>query len=195
MMPDKIDLRRREMRAICKEYGLEGLPVLGRGCFAIVFNNGDTAIKLMADPMTYAAYSDEHVASSPHFCQVVRDYGIVGKCGDSYIYMLELERLESLDDHPQVYADIWPLIEKFRETRDTMVWHKFWTCDHEFLTDQAETGRYRKSLSNFMEQLSSFVKRFGATLDLHKGNFMVRPGRIPEIVFTDPVYDYDLFPE
>jgi hypothetical protein len=46
-----------------------------------------------------------------------------------------------------------------------------------------------------MEQLSSFVKRFGATLDLHKGNFMVRPGRIPEIVFTDPVYDYDLFPE
>lgn len=178
---------------------LEDLPVLGRGKFSIVYDNGDSALHLTCDPSSYALHCDGVAAvKSKHFSKVLKDHGVVGHqgAGDLTLYAFETEKLVPLRGFNQarkLYKQIINLYDYFNgvgvyERRDLRAarYQKVLGC----IIAEKSIGH---SLKVALSELSHFLMQFNdVALDLHAANFMVRP-ECGTLVLNDPVVDYGVY--
>lgn len=189
-----LDLRNHEVRQAREHKALRGLPVLARGVFSAVFDTGHSILKLTTDPVTYALLSDSTLSRDPHFPKVIKRYGIVGKQGDVFLYLIEIEKLKPIFDYKREQKIASPLFSSFDSTTESRKYEVWTGKEHaEWLDGEAEKDVYPASFSRAMKKLSRFVEKFDAALDLHWGNIMVRPGQKRTLVFSDPVFNTNLF--
>lgn len=78
---------------IARHPALKGKTRIGRGFYSVVFDNGDTVLKLTADAHHYDLL--QFYADSSCFPKVVVNHGYVGeqKRGEFPLYLLEIEKL------------------------------------------------------------------------------------------------------
>ncbi len=193
-----LNLRHHEVRRTRQHKALQGLPVMARGVFSAVFDKGDTVLKLTTDPITYALLSDPVLSRDPHFPKVHKRHGIVGKQGNVFLYLLEMEKLRSISCYKRESRLLEPLLHNYENTTAMhKVFHegRNWTAEDDalWLVREAEAGIYDKGFSRALIKLADFVQNFEAVLDLHWGNIMVRPGRKRSVVFSDPVFNAELY--
>lgn len=182
---------------------LQGKPLLGRGKFSTVYDNGDTVLHLTTDPISYALHCDgqmEIASKSKHFSQVVNDFGDVGEQyrGDLTLYLFETEKLVKLRGNIQqrrlallvqsVHTDALDAHSKLKGFyRDTPVeWALNYMSTNELLEE---------SIGDAITLLSDLARNYPhAGLDLHLANFMVRPAD-GTLVFNDPLADTEIYAE
>ena len=191
-----LDLRLSEVRKVRNGKHLKGLPLIGRGAFSAVYDKGDTVMKLTTDPVTYALLSDSELSRSKHFPTVIKRHGIVGKQGDVFLYLIELEKLEPIWEYCEEFDSVYGLLERFESTTTNFkIEGKEWSAadSKKWLERECNIGGYTRSLKRAMAKLGMFVEKFEASLDLHAGNLMVRPGSKAAVVFSDPVFNTQLY--
>lgn len=177
---------------------IAGKTLIGRGTFSLVFDNGDTVLKLTTDSCHYEMlkfYSDDGV----RFPKVLADHGVVGVQGhmDLNLYLIEVERLEPIT----VKSGEWKLVKALIKGAANMMRTKTPVFERhankidmrlivpETLFQMAEDKTLPTDVKEALDSIARFSMDYeGVALDFHRANFMVRPST-GAAVFSDPVYN------
>lgn len=174
---------------------LRGKQRIGRGFYSVVFDNGDTVLKLTADAHHYDLL--QFYAEGPHFPKVIVNHGYVGdqKAGEFPLYLLEIEKLVKVPGK----TDNSKIVHKLCRTAARMMAAK--TPIFERHADKIDMARivpetfYQMSedkdlptqLREGLEQLGRFALDYeGVGMDFHPSNFMQREAT-GELVLSDPI--------
>lgn len=175
---------------------LQGKKRLGRGVFSLVFEGSrpDTVYKMTVDNYNYLVLNGNAATDNEHFPTVVNDHCRIGEtsiCNQSYpIYLYEMERLEKLRNNtaPNKLAST---IAHFSESSPHC-----WTKSSDILGFLSQCDSLPNSVRNAFSSLCDWCDTHrpkSMCLDLHRGNFMQRPGG--ELVMVDPVMNYRIWME
>lgn len=187
-----------------KHEALAGLPLIGRGKFSTVYDNGDTVLHLTVDPVSYSLHCDGVTAvKGPHFSRVVNDYGDIGeqKRGGLVIYLFETEKLAPLRGNINARRTAKAIIKTMWgvDRLESIVGlngrtHGVYLRD--IVMRAVSVGKFPPSICDALRQMSDFVLNSGsfALFDLHNANFMVRPSD-GVLVFNDPMCDGNIYYE
>lgn len=196
----------RGTKAALKLPELEGLPRIGRGKFSVVFDKGDTVMRLTTDRTAYELNCRNYTGDNVHFPKLIEDYGIVGDQLDDEraLFLFETEKLLPLRGNLTARRQC-KVVQRMRQdgydqfARD--IGESTLTLEH--MADQLEAEH--ETFANFPKPFTSLpvtmietfsnMARFATDyehpmLDFHDGNFMVRPG-CGTLVFNDPFADVD----
>lgn len=192
-------LNDRGTKAALKLPELAGLPRIGRGKFSVVFDKGDTVMRLTTDRTAYDLLTSDY-ARGPHFPKMMNDYGYVGEQfdGDRSLFLYETEKLVGLTGNIAARRQC-KIIQSMRQ--------RGWDLFHSDMTESVLTLQHmadslEESLAQDWHALPvtmvdalNTMACFSADhecpmLDFHNGNFMVRPG-CGTLVFNDPFADAD----
>lgn len=174
---------------------LQGKKQIGRGFYSVVFDNGDTVLKLTADAHHYDLL--QFYADGPHFPKVIVNHGYVGeqKRGGFPLYLLEIEKLVKVpgktDNSKTVHrlcknaakmmAVKTPIFEKHADKINMA------RIVPETFYQMAEDKELSASLREGLEQLGRFSLDYeGVGMDFHPSNFMQRE-TTGELVLSDPI--------
>lgn len=175
---------------------LAGLPLLGRGKFSTVYDNGDTVLHMTCDPVGYALHCDGVMSiagKSKHFSRVVNDFGDIGEQaqGDLTIYLFETEKLAKLTGFPEARREVRQIIKAI----DTLYMQAEWSLKSTHFTPQIVMGKlaadkqHSLSMRKAFSLLENFVPNYeNSLMDMHYANFMVRPSD-GTVVLNDPLVD------
>lgn len=179
------------VRRIRNSEHLRGLPILGRGMFGAAFDNGDTVLKLTVDDAAYMLATDWVLRpDGEHFAKTFHNYGMVGEHQGNYpIYLFEVEKLAKLAHGSEQKRLARRLVTQvgasvksgWQDDRAAMI----------ALDTHSQDETLPESIRESLTGLSIFLSNAGdhCGLDLHMGNFMVRPA-CGTLIFNDPVCDY-----
>lgn len=190
---------------------IKGRNLLGAGQFSAVFEGSrpDTVLKLTVDPAGYWLFNDDVVrCQGRHFPTTGEDYGQIdevvvhanltnGRPRQVPIYLYEQERLEKLSQKSDQRKLAKSIINLSRQASNDPIYID--TCAkrrHPRLRDVDDArltlqvmGRSQElpeSVREAIGNLESFCQHFDDLfLDLHFGNFMVRPST-GDLIFSDP---------
>jgi hypothetical protein len=185
------------VKRVMREHGLKAKDKLGRGAFTAVYAEDDaTVLKLTVDPIQY----DAHVflRDNPHFPTVFDPRGEVGNqhAQDLALYLSRCERLRPLNqaDAPTrrlarqvtkasarcwVSARVYSVAKGYARESD-----HFRVRTLETFSEMSQDMAFPQSLRDAFEVLANMVSNYGeATLDMHRGNLMVRG--TDELVLND----------
>lgn len=204
----RVQFHKGSARLATKHPALQGLRALARGHFCRVYDNGDTVLKLTADPLSYAIYTDGHRPQGEHFPVLVRDHGEAGawinpSTKKSYpLYLVEMEKLQPISRGPAAIRKLARELCRHISSASTQArssldlgwgWGTTPETSHriavEALRLASEDEALPASIREALEQLSSFIANFkGATLDWHSKNLMRRGDTL---VLNDVIADYE----
>ncbi len=174
---------------------LRGKKQIGRGFYSIVFDNGDTVLKLTADAHHYDLL--QFYAEGKSFPAVINNHGYVGEQthGKFPLFLLEIEKLVKVPGKT-VNSKI---VHKLCRTASRMMAVK--TPIFERHADKIDMARivpetfYQMSededlpayVREGLEQLGRFSLDYeGVGIDFHPSNFMQREAT-GELVLSDPI--------
>lgn len=178
---------------------LAGLPRCGRGKFSVVYDKGDTVVRLTTDRIAYDLLSGDY-ARGPHFPKLINDYGYIGDQidGDRGLYMVETEKLVGLTGNIAARRQV-KAIQRVREdgfdrfkhdNAESMLTLQYMADDLEQSLLSGWNG-LPETMVDTLNTLACFAADHECPmLDFHNGNFMVRPG-CGTVVFNDPFADID----
>lgn len=190
-------------KSALKHPELQGLPLLGRGKFSTVYDNGDTVLHLTADPISYGMHCDGTMAianKNKHFSQVTNDYGDVGTQhgGDLTLYLFETEKLVKLRGNIQQrrMALLIQAIHTGALEAHSKLKGFYRNAPLDWALDYMSTNELlEESVGDAITLLCDFARNYpSAGLDLHLANFMVRPAD-GTLVLNDPLADTEIFAE
>jgi hypothetical protein len=191
----------RGTKAAIKHPELDGLPRIGRGKFSVVFDKGETVVRLTADRIVYDLLSSNY-ARGPHFPKLVNDWGYVGEQHDGQhgLYMFETEKLVGLTGNiaarrqanwvQRMRSDGWDKFHNSNEESMLSLQHM-----HDDLEQSLAAGwsGLPQTMLDAFETMGCFAADHECPmLDLHNGNFMVRPA-CGTLIFNDPFADLGAF--
>jgi len=183
-----MDMREEHWRLMRAQLGLENHPIIGKGYFSTVFDNGNTVLKLTADEGAYSFLTNADRTSA--LPKVVNNSGHVGKTDGNNLFLLEIEKLEPLPrggDARRLAARISNAAESY-----TVLSPKEYSDTPYHLRGVTSIKKVAKSIGNkpllkAAQQIEGFLKWHStARLDLHMRNMMVRPVT-GELVIIDPI--------
>lgn len=178
---------------------LQGLPILGSGTFCTVFDNGKTVLKLTCDDIQYGYSTDYCAPKGRHFPKLIKNHGVVGEQDELALYLFEVEKIQPIKrgrHAPTAAKTLQLLLEqssfKYWETQCNMSrsgGHKSPVIRAKeisriTLEKCAESKKFSPGMRDALDLLSNFVANYGASIDMHRANFMLR-GKT--LVFNDPV--------
>lgn len=186
-----LDMRKKGGRALRDSPLLKGLPVIGRGKFASVYDRGKTVMKLTADAHSYD-FLRLKAKGNPVFPRVVTDHGMVGEVGGIPVFLLEMEKLKPVEKESfgarfadrfiRQYAAAYPALGA--------QYSNSW-CSVEALCRMSELESFPLRLRRGLLDLAEFMAPRGCVADFHLQNFMMRG---EQVVLNDPIADhYALF--
>ena len=187
---------------------LAGLPRIGRGTFAAVYDNGNSVLKLTCDRVHYSMLCDGLAPRGEHFPKVIRDYGEVGEMKGDPLFLVEVEKLTSIHrSSPEARTSARKLIKIIEHH-----WSRTWTPT--YLGNQGAGQKNAKLLAGArflralmfdqnipeqmrqaFEELSIFVENFQCGLDFHPANIMCRGeyAILNDVVIDDDFYNERMF--
>lgn len=184
---------------------LRGKKMLGCGQFGAIFEGSqpDTIMKLTVDPTSYWLVNDRAVGcQGQHFPKTLYSYEEVGtvtihanlRAGRPRqvpIYLFEQERLERLQMKTEQRALASKIMKRagFVTGRTPVANRRNRSVDNakHILSQLSEDLELPESIRHATSELSRFCDYFDDLfLDMHYGNFMVRPAT-GDLVFSDPV--------
>lgn len=174
---------------------LQGKARIGRGFYSIVFDNGDTVLKLTADAHHYDLL--QFYAEGSCFPKVVNNYGCVGdqKRGNFPLYLLEIEKLVKVPgktansktvhrlckNAAKMMAVKTPIFEKHADKINMA------RIVPETFYQMSEDKELPTALREGLEQLGRFALDYeGVGMDFHPSNFMQREST-GELILSDPI--------
>jgi len=180
-----LDMRRKGAREVRALPQIKGLPIIGTGSFATVYDRGNTVFKLTADQFQY----DFYVAGfdNPAFPKVLADYGKVGEVGGMPVYLLEMEKLNKIEAGTGAKSFVESFLFRYwisYPTHDTEVSEV--QCCAEALMNMADMESFSTRLSGGLLDMAGFMIEKNCVADFHAGNFMLRGH---QVVLNDPVAD------
>lgn len=174
---------------------LKGKERIGRGFYSVVFDNGDTVLKLTADAHHYDLL--QFYAEGKSFPAVVQNHGYVGEqqSGNFPLYLLEVEKLVKVPGKTlnskivhklcrtaaRMMAVKTPVFERHADKIDMarIVPETFYQ-----MSEDEELPAY---VREGLEQLGRFSLDYeGVGMDFHPSNFMQREAT-GELVLSDPI--------
>ena len=174
---------------------LQGKKQIGRGFYSVVFDNGDTVLKLTADAHHYDLL--QFYAEGKSFPAVVQNHGCVGEQreGKFPLYLLEVEKLVKVPGKTlnskivhklcrtaaRMMAVKTPVFERHADKIDMarIVPETFYQ-----MSEDEELPAY---VREGLEQLGRFSLDYeGVGMDFHPSNFMQREAT-GELVLSDPI--------
>lgn len=182
-------------RVINSHPALRGKQRIGRGFYSVVFDNGDTVLKLTADAHHYDLL--QFYAEGPHFPKVIVNHGYVGdqKAGEFPLYLLEIEKLVKVPGK----TDNSRLVYKMCKAASRMMAAKTPIFERhadkiqmarivpETFYQMAEDKDLPAGIREGLEQLGRFSLDYdGVGMDFHPTNFMQREAT-GELVLSDPI--------
>jgi len=182
---------------------LKGLPMIGRGKFSAVYDNGDTVLHLTCDPVGYAMHCDGVMAiadQSKHFSQVTNDYGQIGDqaYGDLNLYLYETEKLVKLRGNIQARRQAKQVMTQVSDIYDGMRMADLRAGlfnPASVMRQLANNPAHIESLREAFSILEGFAPNYeNALLDMHAANFMVRPAD-GSLIINDPFVDMRIWNE
>lgn len=174
---------------------LKGKQRIGRGFYSIVFDNGNTVLKLTADAHHYDLL--QFYAEGDCFPKVVNNYGYVGNqiLGKFPLYLLEIEKLVKVPGKTvnskivhklcrqaaRMMAAKTPIFERHADKIDIA------RIVPETFYQMSEDKDLPMQLREGLEQLGRFALDYeGVGMDFHPSNFMQREAT-GELVLSDPI--------
>lgn len=186
-MPRILNLKHPGTRAALLHPALAGLPKIGAGAWCAVFDRGDTVMKLTADSIQAGFYSDYCRPQGDHFPRLVENHGAIGEQGEFDLYLIEMEKLTPFGKKKDTPIDSWVARRDFMRCvtrhRDKHV-SGYWNIKNpvEFNTrigtvtfqSMSEDESLTEDMRGACEDLSNFIGNYGAAMDVHRGNLMLR---------------------
>ncbi|MFT4064331.1 hypothetical protein [Paraburkholderia sp.] len=169
------------VKAARKHEAIIGKPVMARGAFSAVFDNGNTVYKLTLDRFAYLLGCDRQIGcSGRHFTEVLHSFDEVGEVDGHPLYLFECEKLERLPKTGEVRALARRVVRRCPSVNGLR-------C----LETLANDDSLPTSLCEAFEDLRVFATNVedGWGVDIHSANLMVRPAD-GELVLSDPLADW-----
>lgn len=193
-MSREFDLRYGEPRWLRHHHPLlRGKPIIGRGVYGAVFDNGKTVLKLTACDKSAMLLTDPVIGpKGRHFPKLIEDHGVIGcdrgPISDTPLHLLEIEKLAPVPRGGPLRALVRKILEALPVHRASTYDHRapIWQNEREQLFQMSRVDkRLPISIRSALRELGNFIHHSEALLDLHAQNFMVRGGTL---VLNDPVY-------
>jgi hypothetical protein len=168
------------VKAARQHEAIIGKPVMARGAFSAVFDNGKTIYKLTLDRYAYLLGCDRMIAcTGRHFTEVLYNFDQVGEVDGCPLYLFECEKLEKLPKTGEVRALARKVVKKCV------------TSSLRCLEALAKDESLPESLRDAFDDLSTFASNVehGWSVDIHSANLMMRPSD-GELVLSDPLADW-----
>lgn len=202
-MNSMVDLRHKDTRELVRSLDvLKDLPVLGKGWFSAVFDNGNSVYKLTIDKQGYEFITG--ATPSPMLPEVIRDLGNVGLLFDNDdcecpAYLIEIEKLLPKGYNPKVLPLARAIVKAnnggYMTKGQRKSVRKTYPSDMEFYANlSAERLRNvarafgNDDLMTAADSIGNFlnIRCDSASMDLHIDNMMVRPSN-QMLVLSDPI--------
>ena len=180
---------------IARHPALQGKTRIGRGFYSVVFDNGDTVLKLTADAHHYDLL--QFYADSACFPKVVTNHGHVGdqKRGEFPLYLLEIEKLVKVPGKTANSKIVHKLCRRaahMMEVKTPIFERHADKIDMarivpETFYQMAEDKDLPAGVREGLEQLGRFSLDYeGVGMDFHPSNFMQREAT-GELILSDPI--------
>jgi hypothetical protein len=164
---------------------LKDKKLIGRGMFSMVFDNGDTVLKLTCDDGAQGMYSYCGLEGK-HYPRLIKHYGEVAELNNGIaLHLCEVEKLERLPRGGALSRLANRLTHQLDVRFDRFGVDLSYAGVRaiETLVDES-ADTLGKSMVEALQDLSIFLSNFEARLDLHRANFMVRSDTL---ILNDPV--------
>lgn len=202
-------MNERNARAARQHPAIKGKKLLATGQFSAVYEGStpDTVHKLTVDPAAYWLFNDGVVGvAGKHFPKTVNDFGSIGdtvvhanlRAGrprEVPIFLYEQERLVPLPMKSEQRRLASKIIKAARAASGNSQLFKGFSSTHRArdvddakltLNELSNTEELPVSLREAAYELSKFCDYYDDLfLDMHYGNFMVRP-ETGDLIFSDP---------
>lgn len=184
------------VRAVISRHpALRGKKQIGRGFYSIVFDNGDTVLKLTADAHHYDLL--QFYAEGKSFPKVINNYGLVGEQvrGDFPLYLLEVEKLVKVPGktlNSKIVHNLCRSAKRIMEVKTPVFERHADKIDMarivpETFYQMSENEELPAYVREGLEQLGRFALDYeGVGMDFHPSNFMQREAT-GELVLSDPI--------
>ena len=174
---------------------LVGKERIGRGFYSVVFDNGDTVLKLTADAHHYDLL--QFYAEGKCFPKVVNNYGYVGdqKRGKFPLYLLEIEKLVKVPGrtaNSKIVHRLCRSAARMMEVKTPIFERHADKIDMarivpETFYQMSENEELPAYVREGLEQLGRFALDYeGVGMDFHPSNFMQREAT-GDLVLSDPI--------
>lgn len=103
-----LHLNNKSLKAVLEKHGLTSKPILGRGMFSIVYDNGNSIIKCTLDRST-PELSMYYGNDNPHFPKVLDYIGLENiklKNTEVFLFIYEIEKLKKHTEISNQFKDI-----------------------------------------------------------------------------------------
>lgn len=197
-----LDLRDKGVKQVIKEHKLGSLPIIGRGVYSVVYDAGDSVIKLTCDPTAYE-FAQFYCCQSSHFPNINNAFGYVGVQvkGDRDLFIIKTEKLIKLrhgSKNKKLAVLLCKLSSSIMSKRTPAVFGLAHRGKVEpsvivpetlFHLADVKNELITPDIKNALDVLANFCMNYdGIGLDFHTGNFMERESD-GMLVFSDPIND------
>lgn len=179
-----LKLRDTNVRQALRHPALTGLTRLARGAFCVVYDNGDTVLKLTCDAKQYGLYADAYSPEGPYFPTLVKSYGDVGETYDGLtLYLVEMEKLQPVSSGSS----------ELRSLAKKLIWHIdclncYGSSPYKVLNGIVKDEAFPQDLRDAFDALETFVSNYSCGIDFHSENLMRRG---EQLVLNDVIVDHE----
>lgn len=184
-------------RAALKHPSIAGLPVIGKGSFSLVFDAGDTVMKLTIDPSQYEFYTSPFSPEGSWKPKLIADFDVIGEQYEYPLFLVEMEKLTPIKRKDDCPKHIWEgrraivkAMERHWGEANKELWEVRNPLQYRLQMNQSVIAKINRDESidpkhrEILNEIGDFCSNHEAVFDLHVHNFMRRGD---ELIFNDPL--------
>jgi hypothetical protein len=187
----RITLTSKEVRRALEHAGLQGKEPIGRGRYSLVFDNGDTVLKLTTDRgvLDLQACQENACLPLPTLPKFHRVIGEVGQHAGRPLWLFEVERLDKLVSGSAQRKQALAIKRLQHGINGVAIKESFHRVAELTCKLMSEAQTLAREWRDTFAALSEYAAgRHHLGCDFHPANFLTRPAT-GELVLNDPFED------